>query len=172
MSGCRQSAHDGLGSGYPTVSSDSATSALLNRRARRRCWAQHHGRSQPVAVASLGRVPATCRQGLRALRHSPPSPPPTGHDLGNPSQRNKVRRNAAPAGPRHEFQPGSTMTVDSNGNIEASKHNFFEIRAGHPQPVWVECGNGVLERMFERALLATLLYLAWGTNVLPNILFE
>ena len=42
---------------------------LLNRRACRRCWAQHHGRSQAVAVASLGRVPAECRRGLRKLFH-------------------------------------------------------------------------------------------------------
>ena len=60
------------------------------------------------------------------------------------------------------------MTIDSNGDIETRELNLSEIQAGQSQAVWVVCVNEVLERMFGRALLGTLLYLAWDTYVLPR----
>ena len=64
------------------------------------------------------------------------------------------------------------MTIDSNGNIETREHNLSEIHAGQSQAGRVDCVNGILERMYRKVLLGNLLYLAWDTNVLPNILLH
>ena len=89
---------------YPTAAGHFfQLSALLNRQPHhRRCWAQHHCRSQHAEVASLGRVPAECRRGLR-------SPPATARRLLLPAPRRRPLSPAEP--PRQQTMLGRNTMV-------------------------------------------------------------